>query len=197
MRLAFSIDAATRDDTTVRFFAAVGLTDGAGEAVYLNRQGDHSIWQADSIGGPSRRLMAYLDKAREAFSCNSPLMLVRTLVGLGAKQVVWDDAAEKFRNLASAQDGDNEYELVGTKLRVGAKDEASALTRAKARLMTAMDEAPEEAETLARWFKTKKLKIVTSGAVPDAIPVAKLARGQEEVALAAKPIEKLSMKDEE
>ncbi len=194
MRVAFCIVSVGPSTSMVRLFVAADMQDGPAPLAMI-RDEEGVAWSTRTLDGWMRRLMTHIEKV-EKLHGGSALKLVRALVGLGAKQVVWDNEKKKYRNLSTAADAPKVWTLTGTSLTVEAKDEAEALKRAPARIAAAMDDAPDKAHIFARWFTSKKVEAEEGGAVPEAIPVEALALPNEK-GLAKLPIPVLKMKEDE
>lgn len=195
MRVAFHI-LDTDGAVTVEFFNATEMHENP-EPVVARWEGDEPIlWSSVCIDRWNRKLMRYLHTVNEKLG-GSPVQLVRALLGLGGKQVVWDAKHSKYRNLSTAQDGAKTYTLVGTKIQIEAADEKEAAAKGQHAITRAMAKDPEQAETLAKWFRGQKVKLVDSEEVPQPIPLIQLARNAHEKKLAELPIQKISLKDED
>jgi hypothetical protein len=122
-------------------------------------------------------------------------VVVRALVADRAVQVVYDPSMKKLRCCSTMQEGADTFELVGTTLTVQGKDEEHAVRIGKKEITNRMEEKPEDAGELVKFFTSGcKVKKLNSGKVPDFIKVADLAQPGEEKLAAA--VIKIGTKDE-
>ncbi len=197
MRVAFNILEANAEGATVEFFNATDMHENP-EPVVARWEGEDAIvWSTACLDRWNRKLMRFLHTANEKHGDGTALRLVRTMMGLGGKQVVYDGKHAKYRNLSTAQDGAKTYALVGTKIQVEAADEKEAAAKGQHAITRAMAKEPDQAEILAKWFRGQKVRLVDSEEVPKPIPVEQLARTAAEKKLAAEPIQKLSLKEDD
>ncbi len=202
MRIAFAIKSAGQEgQTSIHFFNASEMQESPTPliATWNYPQGAKAtapVYYTSTLDVWQRRVMAFVGGVVEEHG-NSALLLVRALVGLGAKQVVWDPTQGKYRNISTAKKGETTWQLVGTKVSYEAEDEKDALAKAPHKLMRAMQADPANATSLAKWFDGGKVKALETNDLPKAIAIEALANGAQEVKLAATPIPKISRKKED
>jgi hypothetical protein len=196
MRVAFNILETAKGQSSIQFFNATDLHENPAPVSGFFQQDSGTAritWTTTDISRWNRMLMRFLHEVNKLHG-GTPLKLTRALLGLGGKQVVFDQKHGKYRNLSTAQDAAKTYALVGTKLVVDAEDEKEAMHRARARITREMQDQPTSAEKLAAWFTGGcKLKLVESGEVPKPVSMLDIA-WKDENKLAEQPIEKLTWK---
>lgn len=118
----------------------------------------------------------------------SPLVVCRSLLASRSVQVTFDPQQKRFRCCITMKEGLDVYEAVGTTFQVEAKDEEIALRLAKRAVTEAMQEQPESAAELVKFFTGGcKIKKVVSNKLPPFTKVPDLMQAGEEK-LAAAPI---------
>lgn len=141
----------------------------------------------------------------------TPFMVAKAILEAGGTQVVWDPEASRFRNVATAKDGDDTWELPALSLWVNehdvinatldAPDEATAQRRAKKMVTETMAESPEHAAELVKFFTGGcVVRKVSSGKVPPHISVkslATLSESKQEILVKAKAPTKRELKKAE
>lgn len=193
MRIALNIHTHNDKATLLDLFPATDLSGNPDlEPVRLFWDEDKSRLEGVSATNlDARFLMKAVQQAiGEDKPATTPFAVVRALIAAGATQVVWDAAAKKYRNLSTAKDGADTWELLGVKgLTVDADDEAGAVQRANRLIADTMAQNPAKAAELVAFFSGgSKVKKVASGKVPEAIKPEALASNDAEKVEAAKPV---------
>ncbi len=208
MRLAFTVPVVTeKSEALIIKIRSVANLDSVGswgdvEVSYL-RERDTKRWlfagaTVPGLSASSYKVLKALIKRMGTNIIPSPLVLCRNLIAARSPQVVYDESLKKWRNVATMKDGDNVWELVGLKDKtVTAKDETSAVGRAKKLVAELMAEKPTEAANLAAFFTQGcKVKQISSGKAPEAASIAALAN-PDEATLAKTPVKMVPKSDAE
>ncbi len=165
---------------------------------------EQMVFEGCTIAGPiSKSDQLTVRKLAKAFNglngtpTPTPLALVRALLENQAVQVAWDAQQKRFRCVGTMKDGEDVYEAAGTSIQVEAKDEDMAVRLAKRAVTERMQDKPEEAEKLVKFFTGGcKVKKLVSNKLPDYVKVESLAQAGEEK-LAAQPIKVSTAKDDD
>ncbi len=201
MRLAFLIQTADTKNITIKFFSAtdVSLAGALADPVtgYWSRT-DKGLkctgWASPMIAQYNRRIMKAIDMIDED-GAGTPLTICRAILEEMGCQVVWDSKLSKYRNVATAKNGEDTYRLFGVDgLSVDASDEDLAMRLAKKMITGLMVDTPEKAEELAKWFSAGcKITKVASGSLPTWLELSTIAAPGEE-SLAKQPIKVVARK---
>ena len=205
MRIAFDILAPLNNMRCIELFDAATCCENPvriGTIVFTKKEKTY-VFESLILGNGKRvfsedaSLIRKLSKAFDAAESKdfTPLVVVRAMVADRGVQVVYDSNLKKLRCCSTMQEGADTYELVGTILTVDAKDADQAVRLGKKEVTAAMEETPENAAALVKFFTGGcKVKKLSSGKLPSFIMVAELAQPGEEKL--ASTIIKIGTKDE-
>lgn len=199
MRLAFFILPLASNFQMVELYDATTVSQGnakpIGKLVFSKADAKSPLaFDHLQIPGPlskhdqltTRKIAKVFEEAEN--KSGSPLVLCRSLLASRSVQVAYDPQQKRFRCCVTMKEGMDVYEACGTAFTVEAKDEDIALRLAKRAVTEAMQEQPEKAAELVKFFTGGcKIKKVVSNKLPPFIKVAELAQAGEEK-LAAAPI---------
>lgn len=105
----------------------------------------------------------------------------------GARQVVFDERLNKYRNCTTMKDDDNSYSAADLPITVTATDEETAKKRIRSKIARMMTDSPENAMEYAKWFQDGcKVVAGSSGKCPEYTPITDVIGAQGPIKVKAK-----------
>ena len=182
MRVHFSINSVTDKSAkitllTQKLSPGVEITAKLSDGNYIISE--CRVWGAIPTVAASRVLRAvsaHTDVEGADVSKWKLDVLLKNLQLDGGRQVVFDSALEKYRNLTTMREGMYSYQATADGLEevvtVEAKDEKQAASRIVTKMTALMTSKPELAGQLALWFATgRNIKEIASGKCPEAVDI--------------------------